>query len=216
MDYQGSSGTQGQFNKEDSCLENTNLISTLPAGSYAAQISKWHTRGWAFQEGILSTRRLILAEAQVLFECNGMHCSKVLHLPLSSMHTPEKQKFDNLAYMFGVFSARTPGSDPLEYMQYVSSYSSRELIYHKDILDAFQGVVLNAFKGEKRPEYHFWGIPIFLTDHSLLRTSGKKRFNQVNVSVLRYQSLLALRFQFSNLSKLSALFFRPLTPSCSL
>ncbi|KAM7210919.1 Heterokaryon incompatibility protein (HET) domain containing protein [Rhypophila decipiens] len=133
----GINGTPRSIQQRKFVFGNRSLISTLPAGSYTVQKSKWHTRGWTFQEGILSIRRLIFTEAQVLFECNGMHCSE--------------RKFDILAYNMGAFSAKTPGSDPAEYMRYVASYSSRQLTYREDALNAFQGV-LNSFKRAKNPD----------------------------------------------------------------
>ncbi|KAF2242406.1 HET-domain-containing protein, partial [Trematosphaeria pertusa] len=56
------------------CVEinNAQFVSTLPAPHVPIQGSKWFTRGWTFQEGILSRRRLVFTPQQVYFECNGM------------------------------------------------------------------------------------------------------------------------------------------------
>lgn len=138
------------------------LLSTLPAATYTVELSKWHTRGWTFQEGMLSTKRLIFSEHQVFFECNSMHCSEAVRTPLGLMHG-SFNKFDMLAYDLGAFPVKTPGSNPSEYMEYVHSYSLRELTFRKDTLMAFEGV-MNAFKRAKRPVYNFWGQPIFVSD----------------------------------------------------
>lgn len=42
------------------------------AGSDSIKQSKWATRGWTYQEGCLSRRRLIFTEKEVLFLCNKL------------------------------------------------------------------------------------------------------------------------------------------------
>ncbi|OAG15170.1 HET-domain-containing protein, partial [Alternaria alternata] len=37
-------------------------------------LSHWSTRGWTFQEALLSRRRLVFTEDQVYFQCNTMNC----------------------------------------------------------------------------------------------------------------------------------------------
>ncbi|KAF2736802.1 HET-domain-containing protein, partial [Polyplosphaeria fusca] len=36
----------------------------------------WITRAWTFQEGLLSTRRLLFTEEQVYFQCRKHHCTE--------------------------------------------------------------------------------------------------------------------------------------------
>lgn len=146
-------------------VQGKTLLSTLPMAPYLLQTSKWHTRGWTFQEGLLSKRRLIFTNHQVLFECNTMHCSEVLGVDLDSLHT-KSEEFNYEAYGRGAFRNKVPGSEPAHYMRYVSEFSTKELAYREDMLNAFQGI-LNAFQRAKDPVYHFWGIPIFLKDDHL-------------------------------------------------
>ncbi|PVH81145.1 HET-domain-containing protein, partial [Cadophora sp. DSE1049] len=49
------------------------LASTLPSPRSSLQGSTWASRGWTYQEGLLSKRRLIFTHQQTYFECNGMH-----------------------------------------------------------------------------------------------------------------------------------------------
>ncbi|KAH9207973.1 heterokaryon incompatibility, partial [Leptodontidium sp. 2 PMI_412] len=37
--------------------------------SHVVWESRWHSRGWTYQEGILATRRLVFTDEQVYFEC---------------------------------------------------------------------------------------------------------------------------------------------------
>ncbi|KFA71931.1 hypothetical protein S40288_06728 [Stachybotrys chartarum IBT 40288] len=115
---------------------NLRLVSTLPSAAHTVRSSKWSTRAWTYQEFLLSTRRLIFTETQVLFECNGMHCSEL--------------KFDTFAYNEGALQTKAPGLDPHDYMEFVYQYSARELSHLTDHLNAFQGII-NSFKRAKRP-----------------------------------------------------------------
>lgn len=141
------------------------LVSTLPTAPYLLQTSKWHTRGWTFQEGLLSKRRLIFTNRQVLFECNSMHCSEVLDVDFDSLHA-RGEEFNYEGYSRGAFRNKIPGSEPAHYMSYVAEFSTKELTHREDMLNAFEGI-LNAFQRAEDPVYHFWGIPIFLQDDHL-------------------------------------------------
>jgi hypothetical protein len=52
----------------------------------AIRRSTWFTRGWTFQEAVLSRRRLAFTDEQVYFECNAMNCYESLATPLEMIH----------------------------------------------------------------------------------------------------------------------------------
>jgi hypothetical protein len=88
------------------------LIVSSPMDPFAyIQESKWSTRGWTYQKGLLSTCRLIFAEDQVRFECNSMHCSEAIHLPLDEMHDTRTGKMDFYAPA-GAFPFKDIGNHP--------------------------------------------------------------------------------------------------------
>ncbi|PMD16560.1 HET-domain-containing protein [Hyaloscypha hepaticicola] len=68
------------------------LISSLPDPSAELSSSKWASRGWTYQEGFLSRRRLVFARSQVLFQCMNMHCWEAISIPLHIMHTKRPQE----------------------------------------------------------------------------------------------------------------------------
>ncbi|KAF2648345.1 HET-domain-containing protein [Lophiostoma macrostomum CBS 122681] len=67
-DY-GLPGINGTPRKQQRTVmfRNQSYLSTLPAGSYSIQQSKWNTRGWTYQECVLAPRRLVFTKDQVLF-----------------------------------------------------------------------------------------------------------------------------------------------------
>lgn len=47
------------------------LASTMRNSQVAIGSSRWANRGWTYQEGALSKRRLVFTDDQVFFECKG-------------------------------------------------------------------------------------------------------------------------------------------------
>ncbi|KAF2140434.1 uncharacterized protein K452DRAFT_204313, partial [Aplosporella prunicola CBS 121167] len=45
------------------------LHATFPSPKLLVEGSKWYSRGWTFQEGLLSCRRLVFTDHQVYFHC---------------------------------------------------------------------------------------------------------------------------------------------------
>ncbi|PQE26609.1 hypothetical protein CJF31_00010577 [Rutstroemia sp. NJR-2017a BVV2] len=120
--------------------------------------SKWATRGWTYQEGLLSTRRLVFSEDQVRFECNSMHCSEAIHLPLEEMHDKRTGKMDFYAPI-GAFQWKDFGTEPWDFMDYVSQFSERKLSFPTDALNAMRGIFNNLEKG-RYPVFQLMGVPI--------------------------------------------------------
>jgi hypothetical protein len=52
----------------------TVFIDSLPNTNSLISNSHWASRGWTYQEAMLSRRRLAFTDEQVYFQCNGMHC----------------------------------------------------------------------------------------------------------------------------------------------
>ncbi|KAK8113022.1 HET-domain-containing protein [Apiospora sp. TS-2023a] len=122
--------------------------------------SHWSTRGWTFQEAILSRRRLVFTDDQMYFECRTMNCFESVHCPLDELHVKNKTKTyeDIRSGMFGrsrghefgklVHEKRSLNDSFCRYLSNVEDYSSRNLGYNEDSLNAFRGF-LSAFR-EKR------------------------------------------------------------------
>ena len=136
------------------------LISTPYAKNEILQ-SKWNSRGWTYQEGLLSRRKLVFTDTQVYFQCNSMHCLESIYAPLEILHTFKNNRMRDQVGMSRVFPLRGLGKYPKHLEDRLNEYLKRSLTFEKDILDAFRGL-LTAFEREfSSPVKSFCGIPIF-------------------------------------------------------
>ncbi|KAM6520034.1 hypothetical protein FALCPG4_013591 [Fusarium falciforme] len=128
-----------------------------PRGLSVAETSTWNTRGWTFQERVLSTRRLYITEHQALFECClGCASEDLAHYPphqranmglsVSKDKAPEDE-FRELPGFYrwpeigrGVNYHITDNTSLQDYLDWVANYTSRQLSFGSDILNAFSGI----------------------------------------------------------------------------
>lgn len=110
----------------------------LPLVHEALKSSKWASRGWTYQEGYLSTKRLIFTTTQSLFLCNGSYGSECLQQLLGiPCCSDDPVKFKNLIPDFTTTSRRLS----VKYLlNHIREYSTRELTRSDDSLNAFLGV----------------------------------------------------------------------------
>lgn len=141
------------------------LIST-PYMKNEIRHSKWNSRGWTYQEGLLCRRRLVFTDTQIYFQCRSMHCLESIYAPLEILHTNNKNRMRDKVKMSRVFPLRGLGKYPSDCEHRLNEYLSRSLTFEKDILDAFRGV-LTAFEREfLNSVKSFCGILIFCKTHS--------------------------------------------------
>lgn len=137
------------------------LVSTLPDPREAIKHSKWFQRGWTYQEGILSPRRLIFTDCQLYFECSGMYCCEALNFPLPSLHTQNGQRFKAKfcdSINIGMFP-RGIGTSAWEIVLRIEDYTRRQLTDPSDILNGISGI-LQAFKRSRKRVLHCAGVPM--------------------------------------------------------
>lgn len=147
--------------------------------------SLWNKRGWTFQERILSRRRLFITESQVIFECSrGKAYEELTHLPQRpyepynsespSPRDPEIERERELEererLQLPAFSKRQQydhdgdidynmknDTSLVDYFHWVEDYTSRQLSYGADILNAFAGV--GNFLTEYLKTQFVFGLP---------------------------------------------------------
>jgi len=146
------------------------LCSTLPDPKLVISRSKWMSRGWTYQEAMLSRRRIIFIENQVYFECQAMHCSEAFPPPLQVLHTKDKKRFRAGLHpgLFQLTRLTQRHIPPWGVWDAIAAYSKRSLSFEKDALNAISGVFA-VIENLEHPIFHFWGVPILppLRWHSL-------------------------------------------------
>lgn len=123
--------------------------------------SKWATRGWTFQEGILSRRRLVFTKHQVFFQCQE---DQYLETVYSSLKTIECIHSDVFRNKVG------HDSNPSSVMrEYITNYMQRDFTKHDDALNAFRGI-LQRCKEIDPPVVGLYGVPVFQPKRRYLAT----------------------------------------------
>lgn len=151
-------------------IGNVRVVSSMRHPHSSIRSSKWSTRGWTFQEAVLSRRRLVFTDEQVYFECNAMNCYESVSIPLHKLHVKNKSKQRdcfragvfgrNGKEVFGRLDLNTLSACGIfvRYLATIEEYSSRELRYDVDSLDALIGVT-RKFERVRYPCLHIWGVP---------------------------------------------------------
>jgi len=99
------------------------------------QNSCWSTRGWTFQEQLLSRKTLIFTADQVFWNCQKRTWNEETILEC------EKPRIDSLDSMlsYSLWEHSDPKFLRKVYYEYVAAYNGRVSIYKSDVLPAFQG-----------------------------------------------------------------------------
>jgi hypothetical protein len=144
------------------------IVSALDDPREFIENSKWATRAWTYQEGILSRRRLVFTDEQAYFECNGMYCCESMDLPLVDLHTNSRQSFKRIFWRGSSigFFPHGSGRSQWEMIERIQDYSIRSsnLTDPSDILKGILGI-LYAFSRGNLELRHYQGIPL-LQPHS--------------------------------------------------
>ncbi|XHG06310.1 hypothetical protein AWENTII_009516 [Aspergillus wentii] len=100
--------------------------------------SNWATRGWTFQEALLSPRMLLFSDYGVFFEC--LHDKAIQDEdPNVRLHRGSDQPRFHLSSL---------------YQNLVKAFSQRSLSFESDILRAFSGVLHAKYR-----KNHYFGLP---------------------------------------------------------
>lgn len=130
---------------------NRTLTWTFGSGSLRDDVSAsvWSTRGWTYQEDILSARRLVFTEQQVYFQCglSGYYQAFNVHARLMGSVGEDK-----------ILARMKSNVLPHHVGDRIHEYTHRKLGNEDDILNAFQGI-FSAFAKEKSV-HNVWGIPV--------------------------------------------------------
>lgn len=152
-------------------IRGRHFASTLPRYDYTLDQSVWATRGWTYQEGVLSRRRVIFLEDQVAFECNGIGCNESTAVSLEDSHHEDQRGFRSDRATRAFFGTNRGGNRTLfgestDAMEYIATYSSKQLSYPVDKLNAMQGI-FGQFSREGRSALHQIAGIVLLDKHNI-------------------------------------------------
>lgn len=149
----------------------TKIISSLSHPFHTITSSRWWTRGWTYQEAVLSRRSLVFTEDQVYFECYAMNCFESIQNDMDLTHVKNKSK--SLQFMHsGIFSGKRKQAfaavdleksavgNLVRYLEHVHQYSSKNLSFEEDALEAFAGITSHLQRA-KDPIFQVWGVPFW-------------------------------------------------------
>ncbi|KAH6616364.1 heterokaryon incompatibility protein-domain-containing protein [Boeremia exigua] len=116
--------------------------------------STWNSRGWTYQEMLLSRRRLVFTDSQMYFQCQCTHYLESLHMAATAEYAPLRDRYR-------VF----PSLEVSSLQNRLAEYYQRHLSVQSDVINAFAGVCNSALALKISPMSsnvlsHFYGIPI--------------------------------------------------------
>lgn len=122
--------------------------------------SKWDTRGWTYQEGLLSRRRLVFTDTGVFYQCIGGGPDRACATESFDVkfgteglrcYVNDRSAFPNV---------RSVTENPAKIWDFVHAYTKKSLSYDSDVLNAFIGI-LNSFVENAKEFDHLWGLPVY-------------------------------------------------------
>jgi hypothetical protein len=136
-------------------------LTAIPKPDLRPETCRWISRAWTYQEGLLSTRRLVFTDDQLYFECQGCYCAEMLDIDYKKLHAPNKpwlHKRYRTTGRMGLFPLHGYGVDPWDIYCRIAEYSQRSLSYDSDILNGILGI-FRAYERMENSMLHFYGVP---------------------------------------------------------
>ncbi|KAJ4354417.1 uncharacterized protein N0V89_006153 [Didymosphaeria variabile] len=172
-------------------LNSCTILSTGPDPASETENSRWRSRGWTFQEGLLSRRRLIFTEHQSWFECceggwmEALGGPELLNNPDEARCTSGKigRSLDGRLLSYHLTSTplmadpndRVIASRLDQFAHIVGKYSQRDLTFDTDSLNAFAGV--SRHLRDSHPQLsHIFGIPYMVPSNAPLALGSAEKY----------------------------------------
>ncbi|KAK5655695.1 hypothetical protein OQA88_5628 [Cercophora sp. LCS_1] len=154
--------------------------------------SAWNTRGWTYQERLCSHRLLVFSQQQIVYLCGeAAWCedtvleteSELVHYEAQPLYRLNMPNDATNSFMKDVEAVEKGGTSLFgEYARMVDEYTSRDLTFPGDVLDAFEGGLKRFQERGKRSgtdvEFVF-GLPTRWLELGLVwefQMGGRRRF----------------------------------------
>ncbi|KAH8672796.1 heterokaryon incompatibility protein-domain-containing protein [Tricladium varicosporioides] len=115
-----------QHHESVSGLQITNVIKEVEGDP----LTRWSTRGWTYQEAVLSRRRLYFTNVRAFFECGQSICHE-------DQYNPEKIRNEFSSHGLLISEDDSPFK---AFSRHLGNYTSRSLTYPSDAYYAFVGI----------------------------------------------------------------------------
>jgi hypothetical protein len=151
-----------KLRKPNPCIEVLGL-GCLQALSQSIKINSsiWATRAWTYQEALLSQRQLYFTDNEIfLGSVEGLQ--KELGTDRNGCLERLLPTYSRTGSSVGAYSVRESSRKKyllrsLHIWECIGEYSTRDLSYQTDILNAFSGIL--AFYQQEDGTHHLWGLP---------------------------------------------------------
>lgn len=118
-------------------------------------LNMWATRGWTYQEAVLSNRRLYFTNTRAFFECERLICHE-------DQFNVEKIRDELISTRLIISEDATRFQS---FTRHIRHYTSRNLTYRSDAHKALYGITTSLYKG---PRAFLSGLPVVDFDRALL------------------------------------------------
>lgn len=136
---------------------NMTLVASLPPLHMVLEAYVWGTRGWTYQEAVLSKRLIFFTEYQVYVHCAGSGRLGWCESYEIEEGSPPRENTTTYnihpAYLFRGLVARIYDYIPMGINDHMAEYSKRDLSFETDILNAFSGIL------SRSNLYNYYGLP---------------------------------------------------------
>jgi hypothetical protein len=127
------------------------------------QGSQWASRAWTLQEGVLSRRRLVFTDHEVIFLCNMMHCRESVKNELISPAQDGVQGLVTSDYQWKMGWRRHNRATDVEStaINLMNESALRDLSFDEDALNVVVGILKHL--GVR----HWWGMLVSPTNFDI-------------------------------------------------
>jgi hypothetical protein len=160
------------------------LVNCFPKMESLLEASTWETRGWTFQEKILSRRKLFITPVQLVWSCG----EGLIYEDNSSNPYPTRfldtqlDPCSNHDSLFDQYERRDDDREARDFTAYVrhsKAYGCRNLSDENDIYNAFSGILAALYPADGESSSTIYGLPLRHIDTALLWHHGSDRKHKI-------------------------------------